>query len=99
MMPVGSMRQMKGEREVTSEERKARLRVRKEKDQRKRIAKDAAKGVLYSESGKDGGMVKLEQDVKKLMHGDLAGVEVVGAGEAILEQKKKTVRPKHTYLK
>ena len=89
MAPAGSVRQMKGEAEVTPEERKNRLRTRKRKHMKERIAKDAEKGILYSEIGKDGSEVKAQQDVKKLLEGKLTGIERVAPGEAITAERKK----------
>lgn len=89
MAPVGSIRQMKGESEVTPEERKNRLRSRKKKHMKERTARDAAKGVLYSETGKDGAEVKAQQDVQRLLQGKLPGIERIAPGEAITAEKKK----------
>lgn len=98
MAPVGSTRQMKGELEVTTEEHKARRRVRKEKYQKQQIAKDAARGVLYSQNGGDGAEVKVQQDIQKLVSGNLQGVEVVAPGGAISDTKQKSKNVTNKYL-
>jgi hypothetical protein len=56
MKPIRSMRQMKGDREVRSAENKGGLRDLKKKRQKGRVVKDAERGGLYSQSGKDGGL-------------------------------------------
>ncbi|KAH0789224.1 Mpp10 protein [Histomonas meleagridis] len=88
MAPVGSTRQMKGELERTHEEHRAHRRVKKEKQKKEKEARDAAKGILYSQTGRDGAEVKAQQDVKKLLSGNLQGVEVVAAGGAISDEKQ-----------
>ncbi|OHT13534.1 Mpp10 protein [Tritrichomonas foetus] len=89
MAPAGSTRQMKGDSEVSHDERKAARRVHKEKHMREKEAKDAAKGILYSETGRDGAEVKIQQDIKKLMEGKLQGVDTVMPGGSLAEEKKK----------
>lgn len=98
MAPVGSTRQMKGENEVTSEEHKAKRRIRKEKYQKNQVSKDAAKGILYSQNGGDGSEVKIRQDMQKLINGNLQGVEVVAPGGAISDTKQKAKNATNKYL-
>ena len=98
MAPAGSIRQMKGELETTHDERKAARRISKEKKIKERIAKDAAKGVLYSSTGRDGAEIKAQQDVKKLLEGKLQNVEVVKPGEKISDTKEKPKNINNKFL-
>lgn len=89
MAPVGSIRQMKGDSEVTHDERKAERRSKKAKKQKEQIAKDAAKGILYSQQGGDGAEIKIQQDIKRLQEGNLQGITVVKPGETLQLGKDK----------
>jgi U3 small nucleolar RNA-associated protein MPP10 len=99
LAPVGGARMMKGEAEVTPAERKARLRVRKEKGKKTREEKDAKKGVLFSQAGRDGAEVKAKQDVERLSKNALAGVEVVAPGGKVSAERKKPQPVNKNFLK
>ena len=98
MAPAGSTRQMKGESEITHDERKGERRTFKAKKQKERTAKDAARGILYSQNGGDGAEVKIQQDIDKLMKGNLQGVEVVKPGESISATKQKPKNVNNKFL-
>lgn len=98
MAPVGSTRQMKGESEISHDERKGERRAIKAKKQKEKTAKDAARGILYSQNGGDGAEVKIQQDIDKLMKGNLTGVEVVKPGEKISSTKEKPKNINNKFL-
>lgn len=98
MAPAGSTRQMKGESEISHDERKAERRAVKAKKQKEQTAKDAARGILYSQNGGDGAEVKIQQDIDKLMKGKLQGVEVIKPGEAIPDKKEKPKNINNKFL-
>jgi U3 small nucleolar ribonucleoprotein component len=85
---AGSTRAMKGDAEVTPQERKARIRVRKEKGKKQKEAEDAKKGVLYSQKGRDGAEVSAKRDVDMLLSKTLPAVEVVAPGGQVSEQRQ-----------
>ncbi|EAY21324.1 Mpp10 protein [Trichomonas vaginalis G3] len=93
MKPVKTTREMKGEAEETHQERRSDRRMYKQHYKKNQEKRDAKKGVLYSQSGKDGAEVQVMNEVKKLQEGKLTGIEVYGAGQTIPdEQKKKEVK-------
>lgn len=98
MEPAGSTRQMKGEAEFNHDERKGKRRAIKAKKQKEQIAKDASRGILYSQNGGNGTEVKIQQDIDKLMKGNLNGVEVVKPGEAISAEKAKPKNINNKFL-
>jgi U3 small nucleolar RNA-associated protein MPP10 len=99
LAPIGSARMMKGETEVTPAERKARLRVRKEHGKKRREEKDAQKGVLFSQSGRDGAEVQAKQDVDRLLKRSLPGVEVVAPGGKVQAERQKPKNVNRNFLK
>ena len=90
MKHISNTRDMKGELEHTHEEKKSQRRQRKEKDQKQKIIKDAEKGILYSQNGKDGSEIQIKKDIEKLEKGQLQGIEIYIPGEKIPEKNQKT---------
>ena len=88
MAPVGTTRQLKGETEITHEQRKANLRSRKAEGKKKKEAQEASKGVSMSQAGKDGREIQIQKDMEKLAKNQLPGVQVVQKGGKIGEKTK-----------
>lgn len=99
MAPVGTTRQLKSDIERSSREKDLDRQSRKKKHAAVTEKKDAAKGVLYNETGKDGKEVQIEKDVEKLIKGQHQDIEVYQPGQAIPNEKvKKKVNKKNPLI-
>ena len=98
MKPTTSTKDMKGESEWTHKERRSKRRSHKEWYGKRQEKKDAEKGVLYNQTGRDGGEVKLMQDVKKLAEGKLQGIETYQPGQTIPSEKQERKDVRKNYL-
>jgi hypothetical protein len=96
---AGSTRAMKGDAEVAPEEKKARIRVRKEKGKKQKEAEEAKKGVLFSQKGRDGLEVRAKREVDMLLKKSLPGVEVVAPGGTVSEQRQRPKNVNRNFLR
>jgi hypothetical protein len=96
---AGSTRAMKGDAEVAPEEKKARIRVRKEKGKKQKEAEEAKKGVLFSQKDRDVLEVKAKREVDMLLKDGLFGVEVVAPGGTVSGRRQRPKNVNRNFLR
>lgn len=89
MAPVGSEKKLKSDVEKTHDMKVAERREWKKHAKKNQVVKDAMKGILYSQSGKDGAEVQIQKNLKQLEAGKLRQIEVIQPGAALTNEKPK----------